>query len=174
MAILLDDKKLPLFIITGASGTGKSTVVPYLREILRDFDAFDIDNIYADIGDWQKLKNVWLKVASNIAKSNRMTVLCGTIMPCDVEKCDSYNDFSTVYYLNLHCEDETREARLRERGWAEELIADHKKFAKWLLENGDIAYNPPMPTVHTTQSNPEEVAQKIKEWIGSIVESSQQ
>lgn len=165
-----DYKKLPLFIITGASGAGKTTVVPALRGILPDFDVFDIDVISEDVGDWQKLKNIWLKIASDIAESNRMTALCGTMMPWDIEKCDNYNDFSTVYYLNLHCEDESREQRLKERGWITDLIQEHNDFAKWLLENADKAYSPPMPTINTTILNPKEVAYKIKEWIKNITE----
>jgi len=168
---LLENHKLPLFIITGASGTGKSTVVPYLREKLDHFDVFDIDVISEDVGDWQKLKNVWLKIASNIAKSHRMTVLCGTIMPWDIEKCDNYQDFSHIYYLNLHCDDETRENRLSKRGWSQELIEEHKIFAKWLLENAEKAYSPPMPIVHTSNSHVDEVALNIKNWVLNVLDN---
>ncbi|PLS01913.1 AAA family ATPase [Neobacillus cucumis] len=167
---MLENNKLPLFIITGASGTGKSTVVPYLREMLDHFDVFDIDVISEDVGDWQKLKNVWLKVASNIAKSHRMTVLCGTIMPWDVEKCDTYQDFSHIYYLNLHCDDATREIRLSKRGWSQELIEEHKIFAKWLLENAEKAYSPPMPIVESN-SNVHEVALNIKNWVLNVLDN---
>ncbi|KAB8135719.1 AAA family ATPase [Gracilibacillus oryzae] len=160
-----DNTKLPLFIITGASGTGKTTAVPAIRKLMPAFDVIDIDVIYKDVGDWQKLKNIWLTVASEIAKSGRMTILCGTIMPWDVEKCDNYSCFSNIYYINLHCDDKTRENRLKERGWSMELIHEHKEFAKWLTENADKAYYPAMPTINTTENSPEEVALKIKEWI---------
>ncbi len=167
---MLRSKKLPLFIITGASGTGKTTVVPDLRESLPNFDVFDTDEIFSDVGDWQKLKNIWVKIASNIAAGNRMTVLCGTMMPWDVEKCDNYNDFCTVFYMNLHCQDEVREKRLRERGWNNELIQEHKNFAKWLLENADKAYSPPMDVINTSDSSPKEVAFQITEWIKNITD----
>src|SRR5699024_4166223 len=128
-----EPNKLPLFIITGASGTGKSTVVPYLQKLLPNFAVFDIDPIFDDVGDWQKLKNIWLRVASDLAKSNRMTVLCGTMLPWDIEKCTNYHDFSHIYYINLHCNDEVRSIRLRERDWTDDVINEHQVFAHWLV-----------------------------------------
>ncbi|WP_218240444.1 AAA family ATPase, partial [Pseudomonas sp. 2822-17] len=73
--------------------------------------------------------------------------------------------FSNIYYLNLHCDYETREIRLRERGWSEVLIEEHRTFANWLLENADKAYTPPMSTVNTSTNSVEEVAIHIKNWI---------
>ena len=35
--------KLPLFLVTGASGTGKTTVVPYLQRLLPMCDVFNMD-----------------------------------------------------------------------------------------------------------------------------------
>ena len=89
-------------------------------------------------------------------------------MPWDIEKCDNYQDFSHIYYLNLHCDDDTRAERLSKRGWSQELIEEHKNFAKWLLENAEKAYCPPMPIVHTSNSNVNEVALKIKNWVLSL------
>ncbi|WP_374015960.1 GNAT family N-acetyltransferase [Paenibacillus thiaminolyticus] len=36
-------RQLPLFIVTGASGTGKSGAAPIIRELLPEFDVFDVD-----------------------------------------------------------------------------------------------------------------------------------
>jgi predicted ATP-binding protein involved in virulence len=98
--------KLPLFIITGASGVGKTTVIDELRYKLPNYIVFDVDSITDSNNDYGVIKNNWLRIAGNIAKSNVLTILCGTIMPWDIEKCDYY--FSKVYYLNLHCNDEIR------------------------------------------------------------------
>lgn len=49
------EQKLPLFIVTGSSGSGKTYIISELR-------------------------NVWLRVARNIAESGRMTIICGTAM----------------------------------------------------------------------------------------------
>ncbi|QGQ93856.1 nucleoside kinase [Paenibacillus psychroresistens] len=160
------EKKVPLFIVTGSSGSGKTYVINELRRILQDFDIFDIDNLREiGISDEQQILNIWLRVARNTAESGRMTIICGTAMTWDIEKCMDFAYFKHVYYLNLHCDDETREKRLRERNWSEEMIQDYKKFAKWLFENADKEYTPPMPIVDTTFADVADVAAQIKQWV---------
>jgi tRNA uridine 5-carbamoylmethylation protein Kti12 len=80
-------QKVPLFIVTGSSGSGKTYVIHDLRKILPDFDIFDIDNLREiGISDEQQIRNVWLRVARNTAESGRMTIICGTAMIWDIEK----------------------------------------------------------------------------------------
>lgn len=158
--------KLPLFIVTGASESGKTYVIKELRRMMPEFDIFDPDNLVEFIGhDWEKMRNIWLRVARNIAQSGRMTIICGTMMPWDIEKCTDFPFFKHVYYLNLYCDEETRVKRLRERNWLEEEIPNHKNFAKRLLEIADEVYKPPMPTIDTTDTDVIEVASQIKEWV---------
>ncbi|MEK5059210.1 MULTISPECIES: AAA family ATPase [unclassified Paenibacillus] len=160
------ESKLPLFIVTGASGSGKSYVIQDLRRIMPEFDIFDPDHLVDFVGhDWEKIRNIWLRVARNIAESGRMTIICGTMMPWDIEKCADFSFFKHVYYLNLHCHDVTREKRLRERNWPEEEIQNHLNFAARLLEIAGEAYNPPMPTIDTTETDVTQVALQIKEWV---------
>ena len=131
-----------------------------------NFDVFDPDNLVEFIGhDWEKMRNIWLRVARNIAQSGRMTIICGSMMPWDLEKCVDFPFFKHVYYLNLHCNEETREQRLRERNWSEEMIQDHKEFAKALLDIADKDFNPAMPTIDTTDTDVTLVASQIKEWV---------
>lgn len=158
--------KLPLFIVTGASGSGKTYVIKELRRMMPDYDVFDPDDLVEFIGHaWGKMRNIWLRVARNIAQSGRMTIICGTMMPWDIEKCADFAFFKHVYYINLHCDEETREKRLRERNWSEEEIQNHINFANRLLEIADEVYNPPMPTVDTTHTDVIKVASQIKEWV---------
>lgn len=86
-------------------------------------------------------------------------------MPWDIEQCTDFPYFRHVYYLNLHCDEKTREKRLRERNWSEEEIQNHKNFAERLLEIADEVFNPPMPTIDTTDADVTEVASQIKEWV---------
>ncbi|WP_339282908.1 hypothetical protein [Paenibacillus sp. FSL R5-0486] len=39
-------RRLPLFIVTGASGTGKTTISSLVRKQLPEFDVFDMDIIF--------------------------------------------------------------------------------------------------------------------------------
>lgn len=146
--------------------SGKSYVITELRKLMPDFDIFDPDHLVEFIGhDWEKMRNIWLRVARNIAQSGRMTIICGTMMPWDIEKCADFSSFKHVYYLNLHCDEDTREKRLRQRNWSEEEIQNHKSFAQRLLEIADEVYNPPMPTIDTTDTDVTDVASQIKHWV---------
>src|SRR3954447_19653719 len=89
---------LPLFIVTGASGAGKTAVVSELRRLLPDWDIFETDVLHG--ADWQQQRNRWLRVAPSIAQSGRHTILCGTMLPADIDLCDHRPFFSQVCYLN--------------------------------------------------------------------------
>jgi broad-specificity NMP kinase len=158
----------PLFIVTGASGVGKTSVMKELRRILTEFDVFstDIDNFGTTASkiDYQDRFNILLHFADVVAKSGRGTIICGTFMPWDAKKCDKYNHF-----INLHCHDTTRNHRLRNRKdkamWTDEILKSHEKFAQWLLDNAETAYDPPMPTIDTSSTPPSEVAEQIKQYV---------
>ncbi|WP_434750888.1 AAA family ATPase [Paenibacillus amylolyticus] len=155
--------KLPLFVITGASGTGKTTVSSHVRKLLPGFDVFDMDII--DNVDWQIAKENWLRVAHSISLSGRGTVLCGTMVPENIASSKYIEQFDRILYLNLHCDDATREMRLQARGWDDNAIEDHRNFANWLLQNADKAFDPAMPTVDTTDLSSEEAAKQIEQWV---------
>lgn len=156
-------RKLPLFVVTGASGTGKTTISSHVRKQLPEFDVFDMDII--DNVDWQIAKENWLRIAYSISLSGRGTVLCGTMVPENIASSDYIDRFDRILYMNLHCDDVTRETRLRARGWDENLIEDHKNFANWLLQNSETAFDPPMQTIDTTEFTAVGVAEQVKEWV---------
>jgi dephospho-CoA kinase len=163
--------KVPLYIVTGAKGTGKTTIIKELRKLMPEYAVFDYDDIIEFINDdlrkfdKHKLLNIWLRVARNIAESGRKTIICGIIRPDDVEKCSDFDNFKHVYYLALHCDDQTREIRLQKRKrMTEKKLQRNNDFAKWLIEIAD-KYNPPMPIIDTSKTDVTKVAQQIREWI---------
>ncbi|SDT53804.1 AAA domain-containing protein [Paenibacillaceae bacterium GAS479] len=169
----MNNKKLPLFIVTGASGVGKTTVMRELRELMPDFILFstDNDNFGSTAAKLEYLDryNLLLHFANSVAMSGRGTIICGTFMPWDAEKCDVYKSFSEICFINLHCDDTTRYNRLRNREdkamWTEDMLKQHEQFAQWLLDNAETAYNPRMPIIDTTRTAPAEVAEQIKRYV---------
>ncbi|HZO92021.1 MAG TPA: hypothetical protein VFB38_27130 [Chthonomonadaceae bacterium] len=157
---------LPLFIVTGASGAGKTAVVRELRRLLPEWEIFETDVIWG--ADWQQVRNNWLRIAHSIAQSGRPTLLCGMMLPEDIDRCDHRPFFRQVYYLNLHCDDPTRAARLRARpawrGCTEAFLAEQQQFAHWLLEHAETAFDPPLRTLDTTQTPVSAVACQIRDW----------
>jgi hypothetical protein len=159
---------LPLFIVTGASGVGKTAVVDELRRMLPDWSVFETDILWDSGRDWHFVRSNWLRVAHSLAQSGRPTILCGTMLPEDIDRCDHRDFFSRVYYVNLHCDDATRGARLRARpacrGCSDAFIAEHERFARWLLDHGRHSCEPPMHVIDTTDIPVAEVAQRIRDW----------
>lgn len=158
---------VPLWIVTGASGVGKTTVVAALRALLSDWEIFDTDIIHA--ADWQQHRSNWLRLAHAIAQNGRYTLLCGTMLPQDMDRCDHRAFFSQIYYLNLHCDDTTRNARLLARPtWRQcdtpAFLERHRQFAQWLLDHAATDFDPPLLTVDTTHATPLETAQQIQRW----------
>ena len=53
---------LPLFIVTGASGAGKSAIIEPLQHLLTEYGVFDKDQMWA--ADWDMAYNNFLRIAS--------------------------------------------------------------------------------------------------------------
>jgi hypothetical protein len=72
---------LPLCVVTGASGTGKTTITGPLRDQLPDCEVFEADTILqvAALG-WDAWRNTWLQLAHEVALNGRVTVLCGSLL----------------------------------------------------------------------------------------------
>jgi hypothetical protein len=159
----------PLFILTGASGAGKTTVTPLLGRLLGDCAVFDKDLLWGRTREDQ-FDDCWLLIAHSQAQQNRPTVICGTTLPWDLEKNPERAMVGTIYFANLHCTDEIREQRLRARpAWrqssSDEVIAHHNGFAAWLLEHASTEFDPPMPTFDTSCVPTDVVAAHIAAWV---------
>jgi hypothetical protein len=67
---------LPLFVVTGASGAGKTTVTAPLQRLLPECAVFEGDLILqvSALG-WDMWRDTWLRIAHGVALSGRPTVL---------------------------------------------------------------------------------------------------
>lgn len=162
----------PLFVVTGSSGSGKTAVVPALRCRLPECVIFDKDLLWGR-GAAEQLTNNWLRIAYSVAQGGRHTVLCGTIMPDDIDGCEDRGLVGAVHFLNLHCRDDVRARRLRGRppwrGADDDYIERHARFARWLLESAATRFDPPMPTVDTSDAPVDDVAEAIGQWVNGML-----
>ncbi len=168
---------LPLFVVTGASGSGKSTIVSELQRRLPDCVVFDNDLLWGKMGDdMYQFHNNWIRIAYAVAQGERHTVICGTIMPWDLDKAEDQRLLGTVHFVNLHCNDKDREARLRARPafrkTTDEFVEEHRQFASWLLDNADRAYDPPMVTIDTSHAKVPETAAAVAEIVDGVIKSA--
>lgn len=164
-------RPFPLFIVTGASGTGKSAVIPALRPLLPAWEIFETDILWDSGGNWDFVRNNWLRIAHSIAASGRPTLLCGTLVPETVDRCDHRHYFDPIHYLALHCHARTLEARLRARpAWRnhmEAFIAGQRELSAWLLRNATTAFDPPLVLLDTTDAPISDTAEQIRDWAAS-------
>lgn len=161
----------PLGIVTGASGVGKTTIIPHLQRLLPGYGVLDKDAMWAQ--DWDTAYNNLFRVASALAQGGRATVIVGTIIPGHLDGLSDRDLAGPVSYANLHCDDATRADRLRHRRTWDvpdaPFIEDHRLFARWLLKHAATHFSPPMPTFDTSATAPEAVAARVAAWVWETV-----
>lgn len=166
---------LPLFIVTGASGAGKTTIIQPLQQRLNTCGVFDKDQIWAT--NWDMVMNNFFRVASALAQGSRHTVIVGTIVPDHLAGLSDRDLVSDIYYINLHCDDQTRRNRLlTRRKWGlpdEDFIQAHARFAARLLIDAGTMFGHPMPTIDTSAQTPEAVAEQVAVWVENLILAAQ-
>jgi hypothetical protein len=155
---------LPLFVVTGASGVGKTTVTGPLRRLLPECDVFEVDlTLQVAALGWETFGDTWLRVAHGVAQNGRVTVLCGSMMPDRLDALPARKLLGPIHCCNLDCPDEILAARLRARpSWrhrsVETAIVEHQRFAAWLRTHIQ-------PTYDTNAMTPDEVAGRVAAWV---------
>ena len=168
-------KKLPLFIITGASGVGKSTISEILFQKEEKYIVLESDILWNDLyntpdDDYKDYRELWLKLCSNISQIGLPVVLCGCAVPKQFENCYHRSSFSTIHYMTLVCDNMILEQQMVEgRGINDpNWIKGAKEFNQWLKENAKMT-KPQMELLDITDLEPEESATIIDKWISNIL-----
>jgi hypothetical protein len=169
--------QLPLFLITGASGAGKSSVCGLLPSLLPECVVLDADLLWReefraeDDSKRSGFHDVWLRVAKSINQGGRPVVLCGTVFPSKLEGLPQRRYFSDLFYLALVSDDRTLEDRLRRRpDWRfhhtdrAEFTNKMVEFNRWLTDNAGTT-EPPMDLLDTSTLTTDEVATRTTEWV---------
>jgi hypothetical protein len=157
----------PLLVVTGASGTGKTTITGPLRRRLPDCEVFETDVILhvAALG-WDTWRNTWLQLAHAVALNGRATVLCGSLTPEQLEDLPARWLVGPIHFCNLDCPDAVLAGRLGARpawrGWTGQRIADQQRFAATLRQQV-------RPTFDTSVLSVEEVADRVAAWAGRLL-----
>jgi AAA domain len=177
--------RLPLFIVSGASGTGKSTVCQYLVGKLTEVVVLDSDILWRP--EFQSTRagapnfcEIWLRVAKNVGQSGRPVLLFGSGMgvPDNIERCVERRYFEDVHYLALVCSDDVLAGRLRDRPkWREshspEYVSRQMAFNQWFkTRNRDLT--PAIELLDTTSCPISFTAQRLTAWIKEIAEVRQE
>src|SRR5688572_13598483 len=169
-------RQLPLLIVSGASGAGKSTVCNSLVGTMEQVVILDNDILWREEFNQPEKRfrdffETWLRVAKNISQSGRPVVLFGAGMgvPENMEPCVERRYFSELHYLALMCEDQLLADRLRRRpDWRqsanEEFLERQLDFNRWFKEHGP-EQEPPITLLDTTGHPVEETTAQVAQWI---------
>jgi len=168
-------RQLPLLIISGASGAGKSSVCQAMLGELEDVVLLDSDTLWRPEfnrpeNKYRDFFETWLRLAKNISQSGRPVVLFGAGMgvPENVEPCIERRYFSDIHYLALVCDDDVLAQRLKARpAWRgsgdQAYIDEHIQFNRWFKEGQNRDY--PISLIDTTNVSLETTIEQVKAWI---------
>ena len=171
-------RQLPLLIVSGASGTGKTTVCQHLlgqvtQAVLLDSDILWRPEFNTPDTNYRDFFETWLRVCKNISQSGKPVVLfgAGVGVPENIENCIERRYFSKIHYLALVCSNETLSERLQMRpSWRgtrePEYIEESIRFNRWLK-----AYDrqPIIKLIDNTNALLEETALQVASWIDASV-----
>jgi guanylate kinase len=167
---------MPLFIVAGASGTGKTTILKELfgkldKVILLESDIIWQEEFNKPENNYKQFFETWLRLAKNISQSGRPVVLFGAGLgvPDNIESCIERRYFSNIFYLSLYCSDNELENRLKNRPrwrncYSEEFIEKQIEFNNWFKQYGKEK-KPEIELIDTTNSTLDESVEKVKYWI---------
>jgi predicted kinase len=172
----------PLFIVTGASGSGKSTICLALVSRLKECVVLESDILWGVVeatpeNNYRDYRNVWLRVAKNVGQAGKPVVLCGTALPEQFETCPERRYFSTLYYLALVCDDATLAQRLQSRpAWRHAntttVIERMSDFNRWLKANAGETQHP-MSLYDTGHRSIDESVGDIARWVREQLKRAQ-
>lgn len=165
---------LPLFLVTGASGSGKTTAALKLARQMNDVVVLDQDILWDDRfnkpeDNYYEFRNQWLRMAKNIHLSGRPVVLFGSGIPEQYETVNERRYFEKLHYLALYCTPDVLERRLKARPhWRKsgtpENLQQMSEFNQWLKDNADKT-NPQMTILDTSEIEIADTVTGIQNWI---------
>jgi hypothetical protein len=164
--------KQPLFIVSGASGVGKSAACEVLFQKEKDYIMLESDILWDSRFDgdpddgYRAYRELWMTMCANISQIGKPCVLCGCGEPRHFEVCDARRYFTDIHYLAIVCNEDVLRQRMENmRGISDENWMDSSVFFNnWIIENADKT-EPTMTLVDNSALSIEECAEQIHAWI---------
>jgi predicted kinase len=167
--------RLPLLVVSGASGAGKSTVCHRLLGRVRQAVLLDSDILWrpefnSPESGYAEFFETWLRLCKNIHQSGRSVVLFGAGfgVPANLETRAERRYLASIEYLALVCDDPVLAERLRTRpGWRHASdpgwVAEQQRFNKWFKDQDHGI--PPIELVDTTHADEDTTTREVRAWI---------
>ena len=161
----------PLLVVSGASGSGKSSLCRLLTGQVRQAVLLDADILWRPEfnqpeNDYRDFYETWLRLCKNIGQSGRPVVLfnAGAGVASNLENCIERRYFSRIHTLALVCADEILAARLSSRpAWRAapdpDSIEAQLSFNRWFKETAAVE------CLDTGTLTEKETAALVETWI---------
>lgn len=165
---------LPLFILTGCSGVGKTTTAMELMQREIDFVVLDADYFQfmpsVTIEDWAAHIEHQEEISADIMQCGKPVLW--TMAGCLDKLHSTYNErfFNGIYCLALTCEASELARRMREGRniTDEEWIKGSKEYNQYFIEHdtiGDVRFD----QVDITNRNASDIADYVIKWVESYM-----
>ncbi|HEX5996097.1 MAG TPA: AAA family ATPase [Jiangellales bacterium] len=165
----------PTLFLTGASGTGKSSVARRLvslvapRVVVLEQDVLWVGALQDPTDEFGPFRRTWLRVVAMLNQSGRPSLLCGTVAPPEVEYRPERALLGPTHYLALVADDDVLRDRLAARpawrGWQDDdRVAAMLRFNRWIVAHAAMT-EPPISVLDTTHGTVEQTAQAVSEWV---------
>lgn len=168
---MIPTKKLPLFVVSGASCAGKSTACNILFQAEQDYIVMESDLLWNDLfntpeDNYYEYRRLWSRVAANISQIGKPVVLCGCGIPEQFENIPERELFTEIHYAAVVSDNKIFENRMREgRNVTDEnWIKSSLSFNTWLKENATTT-KPSMTLIDNSNLTPNQTAEQIDIWI---------
>ncbi len=163
--------KMPLYIITGCSGVGKTTAARELQRLTTDYVVLDADLFYnimpheTERDNFDQVEQI-LSFSNNISQSGRAVIWA---MAGNIDKLSQVYHarfFRDIKVVALICEEKTlRERMTRGRGITQESwirsSVEYNEYFRTHKKIGKVLFS----TIDVEERTPEETAQCILKWI---------
>ena len=168
---------LPLYLVGGASGTGKTAILEPLLGLNPSTVLLESDILWRSEFDkpeerYRDFFELWLRLAKNVAQNGRPVAIFGAgfVVPENTMHCVEARYFSEIRRLALTCNDELLDKRLRARpAWrdsgTEAFIERQLEFNHWCQERAAIEAN--IQVLDTSEATVDETATTISSWLSA-------
>ena len=164
-------KSLPLFILTGCSGVGKTTTAQELLQRETNYIVMDADILYNIMPheteeDLQKWVEYIMEFSINIMQIGKplLWTIAGALDKFEATYHRRF--FTNIYYLALVCSKEALEKRMREGRHItnEDWIRSSIDYNQWFMKDGSLPSGC-IDTYDITEKTVSEVADYVDQWV---------